>query len=510
MVGQAIDSIGYDMDSIQHLISTTQVITSKIDSIDQKSLKKIDSIQSSFKFKTDSLQQFYKEPLSKIDSAILSVQHKVDSLTSFKLPTGKLTNKMDSLNQLKSTTIGELNGKVNQLKSKVTASLMEVTLPPQMQDPLNELTKSINSYMPSLPNGKLQEFQPGKLPGLKELDIPKGKIPDVKNLGELRKNIPKSDELNKLTGELGKVKEITGDVSGLAKDAQSIATGKMEEVKHIDKAIEKQALKIDEVQELQKQAGAINPLSEAGLTGTDPEALKKQAAELAKKEAMETVKAEATNHFVGKEELLQKSMDKMTKLKGKYSEVKSMAELPKKLPNPLRDMPFIERIVPGVTFQIQKNDYFLLDVNVYAMYRITPRFSAGAGWVERLPFDKLTFQQSMERAYGPRAAFQFNWTKGISFTFLPEVINANVPPQLTKNPTDIENREWVWSAFVGIKKEFTVYKNIKGNTEALYDIYDPESKAPYVERFSIRFGFEFPIKKKPRVKNKQDATGSAK
>jgi hypothetical protein len=523
LVGQAIDSSRYDMDSIQYLLSSTPVITSKIDSIDQRSLKKVDSIQSAFKFKTDSLQQFYKEPLNKIDLAILSVQHKVDSLSSLKLPAEKLTTKMDSLTQLKSKKMAELNQKVEQLKSKATAGLKEVTLPPQMQEPLNELTKSINSYMPTLPNGKLQEFNPGKLPGMKELDIPKVKIPDVKNstlqgngLGELGKNIPKSDELNKLTGELGKVKEITGDVSGLAKDAQSIATGKMEEVKHIDKAIEKQVLKIDEVQELQKQAGAINPLADSGLTGTDPEALKKQAAEMAKKEAMETVKAEAIDHFAGKQELLQKSIDKMTKLKGKYSEVKSMAELPKKLPNPLRDMPFIERIIPGVTFQIQKNDYFLLDINVYAMYRIIPRFSAGIGFVERLPFEKLTFQQNRERAYGPRAAFQFNWTKGINFRFLPEVLNTYVPPQLSKNPSDNSNREWVWSAFVGIKKDFTVYKNIKGNTEALYNLYDPQSKSPYQDRFSIRFGFEFPclsgrkaIKKKVKIQKESGASGSS-
>ena len=169
-----------------------------IDTLFQKEIEKVDSIQSAFKLKTDSLQQFYKEPLSKIDSAILSVQHKVDSLSSLKLPIGKLTNKMDSLTQLKSKKIGELNQKVEQLKSKATAGLKEVTLPPQMQEPLDKVTQSIKGYVPTLPGGKLQEFQPGKLPGIKELEIPKGKIPDVKSLGELGKNIPKSDEFSNL------------------------------------------------------------------------------------------------------------------------------------------------------------------------------------------------------------------------------------------------------------------------------------------------------------------------
>ena len=474
-------------------------LTAPVDSTIQKRLQKVDSIQSAFKSKTDSLQQLYKEPLTKIDFARSSVQRKIDSLNTLHLPTEKFTRKMDSLTNLQNKKLAELNQKVEDLKSKATAGLKGVTLPPQMQEPLNKLTQSVKDYMPTLPNGKLQEFNlpDGKLPAMKNL-----KLPEVKNIGELGKNIPRSDELGKVTSELGKVKELTGEVGGLAKDAQSIATGKMDEVKHIDKAIEKQALKIDEVQELQKQAGAINPLGDAGLKGTDPEAMKKQAAEIAKKEAMATIKTEATNHFAGKEELLQKGMDKMTKLKGKYAEVKSMAELPKKLPNPLHDMRFIERIIPGLAFQIQKDKYFLLDINVSALYRITPRFSAGAGWVERLAFDKLNFKRNTERVYGARAAFQFNWTKGINFRFVPEILNTHVPPQLIKTPTDNGERQWVWSTFIGIKKDFTVYKNIKGNTEALYNLYDPQSKSPYQDRFSIRFGFEFPIKHKAKRASK--------
>ena len=245
-------------------------IVSPIDSVAQKKFQKVDSIQSSFKFKSDSLQRIYKQPLNKIDSMRASVQHKIDSLNSLSLSTNKFTSKADSLNarynpilklnkKLDSLTaiqnkkLAELNQKVDQLKSKATDGIKEVTLPPQMQEPVDKLTQSIKSYVPSLPNGKLQEFIPGKLPGLKELEIPKGKIPDVKNLArqangmsELGKYIPKSDELNKITGELSKVKGVDAEAGGLAKDAQHIATGKMDEVKHIDKTIEKQALKMDE------------------------------------------------------------------------------------------------------------------------------------------------------------------------------------------------------------------------------------------------------------------------
>ena len=217
-------------------------LTAPVDSTIQKKLQKVDSIQSAFKSKTDSLQQLYREPLTKIDFARSSVQAKIDSLNTLHLPAEKFTRKMDSLTNLQNKKLAELNQKVEDLKSKATAGLKGVELPPQMQGPLNKLTQSVKDYVPTLPNGKLQEFNlpAGKLPAMKNL-----KLPEAKNIGELGKNIPKSDELNKVTGELGKVKEITNEVSGLAKDAQSIATGKIEEVKHIDKSIEKQALKID-------------------------------------------------------------------------------------------------------------------------------------------------------------------------------------------------------------------------------------------------------------------------
>ena len=172
-----------------------------------------------------------------------------------------------------------------------------------------------------------------------------------------------------------------------------------------------------------------------------------------------------------------------------------MADLPKKLPNPLHDTPFIERLVPGLTFQLLKSQSVLLDVNVLALYRITPRLSSGAGWVERVAFDGK--KQNSTRVYGPRAAVQFNWSKGFSLRFQPELLNTFVPPQLIPSGTD-GVREWVWSAFVGIKKDFGVMKFIRGNTEVMYNLYDPQNKSPYTDRLVVRFGFEFPVKKRMR------------
>jgi len=163
--------------------------------------------------------------------------------------------------------------------------------------------------------------------------------------------------------------------------------------------------------------------------------------------------------------------------------------------HPLKGTPFIERIIPGVSFQIYSQGHFLFDVNPVLTYRITPRFSAGAGWVERWAFDQMRVDN--ERVYGPRMIFQFNWKKAFSLRLQPEVLNRYLPPQLISNSNDVV-RLWTPSVFVGIKKDFAVYKMIRGNIEVMYNLHNPQSRSPYQDRMAIRFGFEFPMKKMRR------------
>jgi len=114
-----------------------------------------------------------------------------------------------------------------------------------------------------------------------------------------------------------------------------------------------------------------------------------------------------------------------------------------------------------------------------------------------LPFDGLKITADNERIYGPRAIVQFRWTKGIIFTLQPEVMNTTIPPQLASHlGFDPTYRKWITSIFAGIKKEFTVYKSVKGYSELLYNFRDKDGMSPYGDKASVRFGFEFPMKKK--------------
>jgi hypothetical protein len=80
---------------------------------------------------------------------------------------------------------------------------------------------------------------------------------------------------------------------------------------------------------------------------------------------------------------------------------------------------------------------------------------------------------------------------------------TTIPPFIAKSKgiSDPAYREWVPSIFFGMKKEFTLYKQVKGYSEVLYNLYDKDDMSPYTDSFSMRFGFEFPMKKKKQVRN---------
>lgn len=449
------------------------------DTLLQKSIYRADSITNAFQNKADSLNNFYQDQFTQLDAQRSKLQSKIDSLNNLKLPSEKLTQTLDSLNQLKSAKLSSLTKEVDALKAKATSSFNEINLPPQIQEPFDKLKSSVQGYsLPAL-NTSTPGLPSGNLPSLTNT-----KLPTLSNQLKLDTNL-------KGLGNLNQVNEFAGKAGEYTKDAQNLVKGNLNEVKNIDKTLEGKVAGMEGVDQLTKGQGMLAQTNQL----TDSAAMQDKMKALAKEQLMNV----AQDHFAGKQEVLKQAMDKMSKLKGKYSEVKSMAELPKKLPNPLKGKPFIERLVPGVTFQILKSNYFLLDVNALLLYRITPRLSAGAGWNQRLAFDDLKIK-SEQRIYGPRAAIELKWTKGINFRLLPEIMNTTIPPALAQRQgIDPAYREWVPSMFVGIKKDFTVYKKIKGNTEVLYNLYDPNNYSPYGDRIAVRFGFEFPMKKRKKV-----------
>src|SRR5882757_9522205 len=137
----------------------------------------------------------------------------------------------------------------------------------------------------------------------------------------------------------------------------------------------------------------------------------------------EQVQQMAVDHFAGKEQQLKAAMAQVSEYKQKYSSVKSLADLPKRAPNPLKDKPWIERVVPGVNYFIQFKNTTLVDVNPYLTWKFNPHLSVSAGWNQRIGVHQGNIGTAMaDRVYGPRVAVSYLWSHGFICRLAPEAM----------------------------------------------------------------------------------------
>lgn len=440
-----------------------------------------DSIKTEFNAEAQSLKNSYDSAVSRIDAPRAKINATIDSLENLKLPTDKYTRKLDSLTSLHKQTESKYSSKLAELKSKTTGKLDALDLPPQYKEPVQALTKNVDAL--NLNSETLQ------VPGLKGsgLDVPGLELPNVGGVDlpntDLSANLPK---IETPVGDLGKVTENLKDVQG---DVKNITSGNLNDVKELPKTLEQQAGKIEGVQELQKQSGVVDDMKGKLDPLKDPAAGKEKAVEMAKEAAID--------HFAGKEEQLKAAMNQMAKYKQKYSSVSSIKDLPKRPPNAMKGKPFIERVVPGLYFQYQQKGFNLFDFNPYVGYRISGRFTAGAGWNHRFARDKKndTWNQNA-KIWGPRAYVDFRMFKGFMAHLETEVMNTFVHTDIKNQNYELGNREWVWGLMTGMKKDYKIYKNLRGTVLIQYNIFNPKFKAPYVDRLNSRIGFEYTLKKK--------------
>ncbi|MCZ8216299.1 MAG: hypothetical protein O9262_08675, partial [Cyclobacteriaceae bacterium] len=252
----------------------------------------------------------------------------------------------------------------------------------------------------------------------------------------------------------------------------------------IDKLAEEKISGIKEVSAVQQELGKAKMP-----TTMDEEAAKNMLKEQGKEQVMKVAK----DHFAGKQEALTAAMQKMSDLKLKYESLDSL-NVPKRRANPLKGKPFVERLVPGLSFQVQKSQHWLIDVNPSLAYRITERWSTGLGWNQRLGYGKRVAYQQQESMYGARLFTEFRWNKGISFRLEGESL-FGIPVPTFANAKNIEDpARWINTAFVGIKKDYRIVNRLKGTLFVLYMVYDDNLSSPYSNKLNTRFGFEYTLK----------------
>jgi hypothetical protein len=457
-----------------------------------------------------------KHPNQKLDSLKGNLNYKIDSLKSLHLPKEKYDHLVDSLQQagtykqIKGTEakLNSLQQKVNQPIDKAENAVNEkltlmnkeggqgANLPGNVDLPEIDAKTNLNVDHSKLNVDGLKAENPmSKMDNpikdqIGEVNEVKGKVSELKSTPQEQINkVTSIEEVQKAKESLGKVNEITDKAQSYQGDVKNIADGKMGEVKELPKTLENQATKLDEVKDFQKQSGALGQYT--ALTDED------KARQMLMQQAKDQMMVEAKNHFAGKEQVLQQAMDKMSKLKRKYPEIKSLNDSLRRSPNSLKGKPFRERVIPGITLQIQKEAIWVIDYNPWLAYRLNKRCNIGFGWNERFGISKKWFSATTaNRIYGPRVFAELVIKKGFSARTEIEKMNSEIPSQTTLTNIDAHGRAWVWSLFVGVKKQYTFVKNVKGNFQFLYNIYDDHYSSPYIQRFNTRFGFEFPVKKR--------------
>jgi hypothetical protein len=441
---------------------------------------KLDSIQNTFYRQSDSLKVAFKRKFSTLDSSRAPLQSKVDSLKNLQLPTEKYTHQLDSINQQQEKLVASLNKKMEDLKSKTLVRIKDLNLPPELQEKVSAVTKNIEGF---------------KLP-VKELNIPSLNSPDnpLKSLDGFAStfksplgNIGDLDGLKNIQENLGDVSKITDQLGSHQDDLKNITQGNLSEVKQLPKTLEEKAADLAGLEAIKKQTEGLDPMLDVG---KNPDALKEQAAQ--------QIQEIAVDHFAGKEQELQEAMGKMSKLKKKYTSLNSLTEIPKKRPNEMRGKPLIERLLPGIGIQLmKKNDDQLTDFNTYVGYRFTGRLTGGLGWNQRIPynFDKGIFNQQ-EKVFGPRIFSEFKLGKGFSPRAELEMMNTFVPSIVKSGIPDTQGRQWVFGAFVGMKREYRFIKNVTGTAMVMLRVFNYDHRSPYADVLNVRFGFEFPMKKR--------------
>lgn len=454
---------------------------------------RIDSIQHGVNTRIDSIQNIYTQAVTSAQHVGQKFKTKIDSLQKRNLPTDKYTAKMDSVQQKVASLQNNLGQKVEGVKKQATDKINKMDFPPELKDKANKLTGSIQGLGPqtlqaNLPeNLKLDQLNLLKTPAVLQnaSSLPGVNLPDVpgvtqKEIPDIANGVKDVPGMDQVTDTKGKAGELTGKADEIAKmKPQSI-----------DKAVESKAGELSQVQEINKQAANLP-------TAKSEEEMK---AEL-KKQAQ----AVAVDHFAGKEQQLKAAMEKIAKYKKKYPSVTSIADVAKKPKNPMHGKPLRERIVPGIGMQIQKKgEMLLVDFNPYVGFRFTGRITAGPGWNQRIAYDLDRYRFKFPSiVYGPRIFGEFKIGKGFSPRAEVEWMHTVVPPSVLNPSVDPQHNEWVWGVFTGIKKDYKIFKNIKGTASVMMRLFDPHHKSPYADVVNARFGFEFPMKKHPKSKTKK-------
>lgn len=454
---------------------------------------KVDSAAYRMAANKDSLLAMPGEPRQ----ALLAVGHRADSLHHI------LQAKLDSLLQLPVqdslliAPLQKLASQTDSLRDLIASKKNKIQTPQALkntEDRIQQVGSKINAQISALrskgiPTGSLEKLQIPSIPGpningITDLKIPSASIPQPA-LAAGNLTIPTVDTALPNTSLQLPQAGTAGLPNPLAEVPGNMKNAKIPEISGVSGSqteIENRIMETDEISDLKD---VIDP-AERAKRYYDPD--------VAKEEAVNKAKEAAVNHFAGHEKELEAAIQKLSELKAKFPDAEQTLDLFSKRQKQLAGVRFAERLVPGLTFQGYTQHAIGLDLNPQLAFRISYRWSAGAGWVERVAYNvDHRMWDHTNRIYGSRGFIHFKLRENFYLKGDAELMNAAL-----HNPAnnDEMQRRWIWNYLGGIKRDFQLSEKMKGNIQALYTVYRSNRQSgAYANAFQIRLGIDIPLKK---------------
>lgn len=518
--------------------------TKKLDSLlrvraDSMKSVKLDTLVRRFQMQ-DSV---YLSQLERLDSSINRAQASIDSLTRLKLPTDRYKRKLDSMQsilaqkldirkysdsvnyalvgtQQKVTKLTDslqlaVNSRIISLQEKLASkltlgdSLGVARLLPQLKSPSVLSSDPIpNVSVPTIPDLNSSDFnlkQPDlNLPGvnISKPDLPtqvvSEKIKDVSTAAEDIQRMPKQnldniDGLQEIKQQVARVQEITEKVDLYKADINEIRDGNLKQVENISKELERLAVEHTDIQAIHQEQQQF--IKQKNML----EQYKNMVTQLDSGHVAEKVKDIAKenmpDYFANHQDKLKAGIAQLDKLKSKYGSFADSRYLPKRAPNPMRQLSFRERIIPALSFQFFKASATSTDITTSISYKLSGRFRPGISAFWRLSASFRDPFVEYKEVHGYRIFNDLRvWAEFFLRSETEWIKFSEVSLKQYKFQADL-NKNLTWFRLnMGLHRTYPISKRFNGNAQLLYNVLDLK-RFPQNRNSIVRIGFEYKFRK---------------
>lgn len=524
------------MKKLPLIVSLLSIVSGTLYAQDSLRREKTDSVKQALEVKRHTVDSTTTALFTKLDStenarieAVTSsvdrVNAQLDSLGTLSLPTGKYNHQADSLYRGLSEKIAALKGgRSDSLSAAYLAKMQNVQASVHKRLTILDSLKQNNSVSFAgvgdklkLPQNDLPDIPATSLPGVPGLPVSRGSAslhtPNVvlpqSNGVQMPNTLPPANQgINRpvidlpatnvqndvasITGKVEKVGEVSDHISEKSAQARELKDKKPE---ISDKEIEKQALEIDEVSEIK------NGLPDKDkLVSNNPEmpGMPNVAEGIGKEKLVNQSKNKLRGFFVGKEALVENDIVKMSRYQKKFPSLPDTRLATKKAPNLMADKPFIERIIPGLNFEIHNltGNWKGIDISPNFEYWLSDKIRAGFGftyqpWVEV----KQVEIKTKTSIYAVRSVLNVKLL-GTCFLSLQPELRFGMPQVSKGAPANATSSARVWSRHfhTGLFKTYYISKRTDGTMLILYDAANI-GKTFNVSQIGIRVGVEYKLHK---------------